>query len=76
MKDLIIESVTSDLFKECIKYAILDKLQNNAKMLEEFKKNELTFEHYYFYGKIENPKVHNQTQYSWMMDFLNNLELG
>lgn len=67
--DIIVEAVTSDEFRNDILAAIDWKIQN---AIPEFKdlmlENTLPYHHYYYYGKIDNCKIHYLLDHYWMLD--------
>lgn len=75
LSGLVSEVITSNDFRSKILVALTGKINSSSKMKELFIKNDLPFEHYYYYGSIDNPKVHNLPQYNWITDYLNKLIL-
>ena len=60
--------VECENFNQEILEAIRCKLRQNRFILEMLVESNLPFEHYYWYGSIDNPKVYNLPEYNWMID--------
>lgn len=57
-------------FRTSIKNFITIKIISNDKLMKMLKESELPLTHYYYYGKLENPKVHYLNEYQWMTDHI------
>lgn len=55
-------------FQEDVLEAIRCKLRQNRYILMNLISTDLPLEHYYFYGKIDNCKVHRLEQYNWITE--------
>lgn len=70
--DLIVQSVTSPEFRSDILSALDWKIQNATPEYKDMMiKNNLPYHHYYYYGKIDNCKVHYLLDHYWMLDGIN-----
>lgn len=55
-------------FEKNIITSIQCKLRQNKYLLKLLIESTLPFEHYYWYGDIDNPKVTNLDKYKWQID--------
>lgn len=60
--------VDNPSFNEEILEAIRCKLRQNKDLLKMLTESTLPFEHYYWYGDENSPKVYNMTKYQWIVD--------
>lgn len=63
------EDVHIDRFDDHIKIALACKMAYNPDIVLKVCQSDLPFEHYYYYGERDNPKVYNLPQYKWLCDW-------
>lgn len=63
-----LDIVLCEEFEQNIITAIQCKLRQNKDLLKMLIESTLPFEHYYWYGDIDNPKVYNLDKYKWQID--------
>ena len=49
---------------------IILKLSQNRRIQKGLIESSLPFTHYYYYGSIDNPKVHRLPQHDYMVDII------
>lgn len=58
-----------EIFKNEICQAIKQKVLHNPDIIRNIIKSELPFAHYYYFGKIENPKIVELPEHQYMVDY-------
>lgn len=67
--DSVVDS-NNDSFKKEIQTMILLKISQNKRIENNLASSNLPLTHYYYYGSIENPKVHRLPQHDYMVNII------